>query len=220
MSALMRTGAQFEEVYIKLIPGRYLELSLTRIFDDGILDSNHCIVSALRSLLHSNICKKIQINIQGCYFAPGVASHLLDTFKNAIGLAQDRKLSFWKGDKKLDGDLSACEREVTGNSYHSLIRDSYLRDDDDEAGDEKSNESSKSSNAVTFAEIVDLNLGHDLNFGMDEDEAVGAKATSPENEENETNDPNADDDFNWQALLRQGGTKGLQNLVLFAPDLL
>jgi hypothetical protein len=220
ISALMRTGAQFEEVCIKLTPGRYLELSLTRISDDGILDSNHCIVSALQSLFHSNICKEIQINVQGCYFAPGVASHLFDTFQNAIGIAQDRKLSFWKGDKKLDGDLSACERELTGNSYHSLIWDSYLRDDDGEAGDEKANESSKSSNAVTFAEIVDLNLDYDLDFGMDEDETAVTKATSLENEEYETYDPNTGDDFDWQALLRQGGTRGLQSLVLFAPELL
>jgi hypothetical protein len=226
ISVLMRVGAQFEEVCINLTLGQYLELSLTKILDDGILDSNHCIISALRSLLRSNICKKLQINIRGCYFASGVASCLFETFKNVIGLAKDREIVFRKGNERLSEDLSACERKLTGNSYHSLFQTSYLRDGDDEAGDDEANESSKSSNMGTFPEILDLNLDHDINLGMDEDEdedeyeAVETNATSSEAEGDEIDDPNADIDFDWQAIFRQKDTIGFQNLVLFAPHLL
>jgi hypothetical protein len=87
IAALAGVGAQFAELNIRI------ESSLSRILnsrvDDSVMGSNHAITLAIRTVLQSNVAKVIRIQLEGAWFAPGVAQTLKAAFSTQLEFVAD-----------------------------------------------------------------------------------------------------------------------------------
>jgi hypothetical protein len=104
IAALAGIGAQFTELNM------FIQSPLSRILnsrvDDSIMDSNHAITVAIRTVLRSGVTKTFRIQLEGAWFAPGVAQALKAEFGSQLELFADGTT--------LGSNTSTVERPLIG----------------------------------------------------------------------------------------------------------
>jgi hypothetical protein len=87
IAALAGVGAQFAELNIR-IESRLSRILSSRV-DDCTMGSNHAMTLAIRAVLQSNVAKIIRIQLEGVWFAPGVAQTLKAAFSTRLEFVAD-----------------------------------------------------------------------------------------------------------------------------------
>jgi hypothetical protein len=116
IAALAGVGAQFAELNIRI------ESSLSRVLnsrvDDSVMGSNHAITLAIRTVLQSDVAKIIRIQLEGAWFAPGVAQTLKAAFSTQLEFVADDETG---GKKSINA--SKLERLLIGRYSNTHLPD-------------------------------------------------------------------------------------------------
>jgi hypothetical protein len=123
IAALAGVGAQFAELNIRI------ESSLSRVLnsrvDDSVMGSNHAITLAIRTVLRSDVAKIIRIQLEGAWFAPGVAQTLKAAFSTQLEFVADDETG---GKKSINA--SKLERLLIGRYSNTHLPDLDFTDQD------------------------------------------------------------------------------------------
>ncbi|KAH6629222.1 hypothetical protein C7974DRAFT_472073 [Boeremia exigua] len=105
IEALANTGATLASLTINLISRTSRVLS-NRV-DDNVLSEDHPIALALHHLLSSSVAQSMRVNLEGVWFAPGLATKLLNEFEGTLEVLTT---------------LSSLERALVGQKTQTHLR--------------------------------------------------------------------------------------------------
>jgi hypothetical protein len=176
IAALAGTGAQFTELNI-LIQSPLSRILNSRV-DDSIMDNNHAITVAIRTVLRSGVAKTFRIQLEGAWFAPGVAQALQAEFGS--------QLEFFAEDSTLERNTSIFERPLLGRYSSTHLTELDMSDEDAADITYNDNSFSRASTPCTLpsslnSAISSLDTFSVSSFGLsfDEDEEKDQDDTDP-----------------------------------------
>lgn len=143
IAGLVDTGASFDEININIGTSLYNFMNIR--FDDSVLDSAHCITLALQRLVSSRVAKRICIDLNKAWFAPGVAAQ----FENALST-----------------EPSVCERALVGRYFHDPIVFFGTASDSDDV-----DASCPPTSPSSLLSVMDLDSDWDVDVDIEEQDA-------------------------------------------------
>jgi hypothetical protein len=201
IAALAGIGAQFTELNI-LIQSPQSRVLNSRV-DDSVMDSNHAITEAIRTVLRSNVTNTFRIQLKGAWFAPGVAQALKAEFSS--------QLEFVADNNTLVINTSALERPLTGRYSSTHLTELDLSDED--ISDISSHEDSDATPSTPSTLPSSLNSAFSKldtfsvpSFGLSFDEDEDKDHNNCVTEYTNSNEPffNDDDIEAWSVQEEQG----------------